>query len=358
MSDTLPLINVAQRDEFRNRTDNGGSSNTRGTVSPRASSTISELPVEAIGVEAGITHSYFCCVAERKYMYITITVFVLTALMYLSKQGITMYMSSLLNWVKSIGIWGNFMFILMFLLISFPIILAGYIPLTLGAGAIYGVAVGTFTVSIASTFGACVAFWICRVSARGWLEPRLRETNEFRFFFYLFQSKKYKMVSVLARLAPIPFGLQNSFFALTDISFKEYFLSTWIGLLPFQVIWTHLGTTLRNLHKISSGEFELDFWQKLSLFIQLVVAILLLVYFVILSRRMKDITATGRDGEDGEIDTTNNSKTSVDLTSTGASVSSSNNNNNSNSSSGSSPGIRRGGDIEMGFSPSSSTSAV
>jgi len=363
MSDTLPLINVAQRDEFRNRSvaDNGGNSTgSRGTVSPRSSSTI-ELPVEAIGVEPGVTHSYFCCVAERKYMYITITVFVLTALVYLSKQGVTMYMSSLLNWVKSIGIWGNFMFILMFLLISFPIILAGYIPLTLGAGAIYGVGVGTLTVSIASTFGACVSFWICRVSARGWLEPRLRETNEFRFFFYLFQSKKYKMVSVLARLAPIPFGLQNSFFALTDISFKEYFLSTWIGLLPFQVVWTHLGTTLRNLQKISSGEFELDFWQKMSLFIQLVVAILLLLYFVILSRRMQDITAvTGRDGEDSEMDTNNNNngKTSVDLSNTGGSMSSSSNNNSNSSSSGISPAIRRGGDIEMGFSPSSSTSAV
>jgi len=352
MSDTLPLIN--QRDEFRNRVvaDNSGgsSSSSRGAVPPRP--TISELPLESIGVDEGITHSYFCCVSERKYMYITITVFVLTALMYLSKQGVTMYMSSLLNWVKSIGIWGNFMFVLMFLLISFPLILAGYIPLTLGAGAIYGVAVGTITVSIASTFGACVAFWICRVSARGWLEPRLRETNEFRFFFYLFQSKKYKMVSVLARLAPIPFGLQNSFFALTDISFKEYFLSTWIGLLPFQVVWTHLGTTLRNLHKISSGEFELDFWQKMSIFIQLVVAILLLLYFVILSRRMKEVTAT-HDGED--IEGNNNSKTSVDLGS-GGSSGASGASGTSSSGNTNSPGLRR--DIEMGFSPSSSTSAV
>lgn len=93
-----------------------------------------------------------------------------------------------------------------FLSLSLSLLLSSPSPL--------GVTLGTVTVSIASTFGACVAFWICRVTARGWLEPKLRETNEFRFFFYLFQSKKYKMVSVLARLAPIPFGLQNSFFAV------------------------------------------------------------------------------------------------------------------------------------------------
>jgi uncharacterized membrane protein YdjX (TVP38/TMEM64 family) len=230
------------------------------------------------------------CVSEKKYFWGTVILAVLTVLFYISKQGITLYMSAMLNWVQSIGPWGNFMFVLMFLLISFPIVLAGYIPLTLGAGAIYGVILGTITVSIASTFGACVAFYICRVSARGWLEPKLKNTNEFRFFFFLFQSKKYKMVSVLARLAPIPFGLQNSFFAMTDISFKEYFLSTWIGLLPFQVVWTHLGTTLRNLQKIGTGEFELDFWQRLSLLIQLVVAILLVLYFLVLSRKMKEIT--------------------------------------------------------------------
>lgn len=279
---------------MRNRlVDNGSSSQVIVvTREPSIPNGTAPLSVESISQDENVNHSHLFCVSEKKYFWGTVTLVVLTILFYISKQGITLYMSALLNWVQSIGAWGNFMFVLMFLLISFPIILAGYIPLTLGAGAIYGVILGTITVSIASTFGACVAFYICRVSARGWLEPKLKNTNEFRFFFFLFQSKKYKMVSVLARLAPIPFGLQNSFFAMTDISFKEYFLSTWIGLLPFQVVWTHLGTTLRNLQKIGTGEFELDFWQRMSLLIQLVVAILLVLYFIVLSRKMKEITDT------------------------------------------------------------------
>jgi len=294
MSETITKGSTTPRgNEVRNKLLDNGSSSQVIIVQPTLEETLplnSELPAEVLGVDDNVKHNHVFCVSEKKYFWGTVILVVLTVLFYISKQGITLYMSAMLNWVKSIGVWGNFMFVLMFLLISFPVILAGYIPLTLGAGAIYGVLLGTVTVSVASTFGACVAFYICRVSARGWLEPKLKNTNEFRFFFFLFQSKKYKMVSVLARLAPIPFGLQNSFFAITDISFKEYFLSTWIGLLPFQVVWTHLGTTLRNLQKIGTGEFELDFWQRLSLFIQLVVAILLVIYFVILSRKMKELS--------------------------------------------------------------------
>jgi len=175
----------------------------------------------------------------------------------------------------------------MFLLVSFPIILGGYIPLTLGAGALYGVILGTITVSISSTFGACVAFWVCRNTFRDWAERTLRDTPQFRLFTRLLQSREHKLVSYLTRLSPIPFGLQNSFFALTDIPFRDYLISTWIGLLPFQVVWTQMGTTLRNLSKIGTADGELDFWQKLSVFIQVVVSVILMGYFYYISKKLK-----------------------------------------------------------------------
>jgi len=102
----------------------------------------------------------------------------------------------------------------------------------------------------------------------------------------MMQGKEQKFVSVLVRLSPIPFGLQNGFFALTDISFRDFFLSTWIGLLPFQVLWTHLGTTLRNLSKISSGEEGLTMWQQVSMASQVVMALALLIYFCHLSKKV------------------------------------------------------------------------
>lgn len=76
---------------------------------------------------------------------------------------------------------------------------------------------GTITVSISSTFGACVAFYACRAVGRKWLETKLKDATEFKTFQIMFQSRERKLISFLARLSPIPFGLQNSFFA---VSFK------------------------------------------------------------------------------------------------------------------------------------------
>jgi len=202
------------------------------------------------------------------------------------RYGLVAQISEFMAFIKSLGFWGNVIICICFFLISFPLILGAYIPLTLGSGAIYGVTIGTITVSIGSTVGGCLAFWICRVYTKEWLEQTLKERKEFRYFLAVMQGKDQKFVTLLARLSPLPFGLQNGFFALTDISFKDFFLSTWLGLLPYQVIWTHLGTTLRNLGKISSGEVELSLWQQISMVVQIAVSFVLVAYFWYMSRKL------------------------------------------------------------------------
>ena len=46
-----------------------------------------------------------------------------------------------LEWISSIGIWGNVLFVLIFLVVGFPFML-GYIPLAVGAGYLYGMVEG------------------------------------------------------------------------------------------------------------------------------------------------------------------------------------------------------------------------
>jgi len=233
--------------------------------------------------------------AYKRKLGISMTmIFVLLILLIVNQQGFVMFLTAYLTWVKNLGILGNIIFCIMFILISFPFILGGYTPLTLGAGAIYGIVIGTVTVSLGSTLGACLTFWVSRCIARKWVENKVKQSKEFQFFMLLLQGDNQWLVLFLARMAPIPFGLQNCFFALTNISFRNFILSTFIGLLPFQVVWTHLGTTLRHLGKITSGELEMSFWQKLSLFLQLVVVIALIAYFFVLSKKMKQKQSSGQ----------------------------------------------------------------
>jgi uncharacterized membrane protein YdjX (TVP38/TMEM64 family) len=66
-----------------------------------------------------------------------------------------------LQWISSIGLWGNVLFILVFLIVGFPFAL-GYVPMAVGAGYLYGMVHGTITVSIGALSGASLAFWLCR----------------------------------------------------------------------------------------------------------------------------------------------------------------------------------------------------
>eukprot|EP01117_Protostelium_nocturnum_P016745 TRINITY_DN6696_c0_g1_i1.p1 TRINITY_DN6696_c0_g1~~TRINITY_DN6696_c0_g1_i1.p1 ORF type:complete len:334 (+),score=83.43 TRINITY_DN6696_c0_g1_i1:217-1218(+) len=209
-------------------------------------------------------------------------------LVWLNQHGASVFMSNFLLWVESLGMWGNLMFSVMFIIISFPFILGGYTPLTLGAGALYGVIIGTITVSLSSMIGATVAFWACRSLGRDWFESKIKGREEFGFFMTLFaQTKDNKMIPILTRLSPIPFGLQNSFFAMTDISFAKYLISTWIGLLPFQIVWTYFGKTLATLSKATTGETSINGWQILTMVFQMLIMIFLIIYFWWQMRKMK-----------------------------------------------------------------------
>ena len=67
----------------------------------------------------------------------------------------------------------------------------------------------------------------------------------------LLESKKdaFQLV-LLSRLTPIPFGLQNSLFAVSTMSFDKYLQATCLGLFPCQVINVYLGSTLRSMEEV------------------------------------------------------------------------------------------------------------
>src|SRR3984893_8728432 len=52
--------------------------------------------------------------------------------------------------------------------------------ITLAAGSLFGVVVGTAVVSLASVTGATIAFWLGRTLARGLVENQLRGNRRFR----------------------------------------------------------------------------------------------------------------------------------------------------------------------------------
>ncbi|WP_333568151.1 TVP38/TMEM64 family protein [Sphingorhabdus sp.] len=114
--------------------------------------------------------------------------------------------------------------------------------MTLVAGALFGVLVGTIIVSFASTIGATLAFLSARFVLRDWVQgqfgERLRAIDdglEKDGAFYLFT----------LRLIPVfPFFVINLLMGLTRIKTRTFFWISQLGMLPATIVFVNAGTQI------------------------------------------------------------------------------------------------------------------
>jgi pyruvate/2-oxoglutarate dehydrogenase complex dihydrolipoamide dehydrogenase (E3) component/uncharacterized membrane protein YdjX (TVP38/TMEM64 family) len=127
--------------------------------------------------------------------------------------------------------------------------LPGAVPLTLAAGAIFGLLEGTLLVSFASTIGAMLAFLSSRLVFRESVErrfgERLKTINagiDKEGGFYLFA----------LRLVPVfPFFIINLLMGLTSLSVLTFYWVSQLGMLAGTVVYVNAGTQLAQLQSLS-----------------------------------------------------------------------------------------------------------
>ncbi len=127
--------------------------------------------------------------------------------------------------------------------------LPGAALLTLLAGALFGIWVGTLLVSFASSIGATLAFLCSRFLLRDWVQnrfaDRLKAINqgvEKDGAFYLFS----------LRLLPIfPFFIVNLLMGLTPIRTGVFYAVSQIGMLAGTLVYVNAGTQLAQLESLS-----------------------------------------------------------------------------------------------------------
>lgn len=135
--------------------------------------------------------------------------------------------------------------------------------LTMGAGFVFGVAVGTIIVSFASTLGATAAFLLGRTLMRDWVQEKVARNHKFHALDEKVRQQGFKIV-LLLRLSPVfPFNLLNYALGLTQVSFRDYVLASWIGMLPGTVMYVYLGSTLKSLSDLVAGNHEGEVAEKI-----------------------------------------------------------------------------------------------
>jgi len=162
------------------------------------------------------------------------------------------YLQPALDWIAGLGPLAPVLFILLYIL-ACVLFLPGSV-LTLGAGAVFGVVRGSIIVSIAATLGASAAFLIGRHFARKAIERRVSANPTFAAIDEAVAREGWRMV-LLTRLSPLfPFALLNYGFGITRVSFREYLLASWLGMMPGTVMYVYLGAVAGELATAGSGQ--------------------------------------------------------------------------------------------------------
>jgi len=129
--------------------------------------------------------------------------------------------------------------------VSFP----GAAVLTLLAGALFGIVVGTIVVSFASTIGATIAMLFSRYMFHDYVKEKLKKSYKKindgikkEGAFYLFT----------LRLVPIfPFFLINIAMGLTNMKLWTYYWISQIGMFAGTIVYVNAGSQLSNINSLS-----------------------------------------------------------------------------------------------------------
>ena len=159
--------------------------------------------------------------------------------------------NSFLAWVEGLGAWGP-------ILVSLAYIPATvfFVPgsaLTLGAGALFGVVIGTAAVSVGSVAGSTAAFLVGRYLARDWVAKKVEGNTKFRAVDEAVGRSGFKIV-LLTRLSPIfPYNLLGYMYGITRVKLSHYVLASWIGMLPGTVMYVYFGSLAGEVTKAATG---------------------------------------------------------------------------------------------------------
>lgn len=159
------------------------------------------------------------------------------------------WLRNALQWIDSLGSVGAVAFILLYIIATVAF-LPGSI-LTLGAGIVFGVVLGSFYVFIGATIGATAAFLVGRYFARGWVAKKIEGNKKFRAIDEAVGRAGLKIV-LLTRLSPIfPFNLLNYAYGITGVSLKDYVIGS-VGMIPGTIMYVYIGSLAGSLATVGT----------------------------------------------------------------------------------------------------------
>jgi len=188
------------------------------------------------------------------------------------------YIKYLLLSLEETNLWISFViFTLLFTVVSFPMTW-GYILLNVAAGYLYGILAGVLIIIVCALVGITIAHIIIRRFLSDFVMNRLAN-DSMKALLRVLDGKQGFRVVVLSRLTPIPFGLQNALFAISDLPIHHYILASMLGMLPTQAMHAYIGSTLRSMEEVVASSNN-NTAAYIIFSVQLLMAALLLAFVI------------------------------------------------------------------------------
>jgi uncharacterized membrane protein YdjX (TVP38/TMEM64 family) len=152
--------------------------------------------------------------------------------------------------VASLGVWAPIAFVSIYVIATLCLIPGSL--LTLGAGILFGVVLGSIYTFVGASLGAIAAFCVSRYVARKWIVTQIARDAKFQAVDQAVAQEGLKIV-LLSRLSPVfPFTWLNYAFGLSQLSFLDYAIGC-LGMIPATVMYVYIGSLLGDLAALVSG---------------------------------------------------------------------------------------------------------
>lgn len=143
----------------------------------------------------------------------------------------------IIEWINELGWLAPVLFLVLYCLAS--LMFLPTMVLTLAGGAIFGPVIGTILNLIGATFGAAFSFLITRHLMYDWFSKKRGE--KLNKLIAGVDQKGWVFVAFLRLFPIIPFNLVNYGLGVTGIKFRLYIITTFIFLIPAEIIYTYFG---------------------------------------------------------------------------------------------------------------------
>ena len=144
---------------------------------------------------------------------------------------------AVINWIHQWGYVAPLFFLMIYCFAT--VFFLPTMVLTLAGGALFGPVLGTFLNVLSATIGATLAFIMSRYWIRDWINAR--KNKSVNKVISEVENRGWQFVALVRLVPVIPFNLVNYALGLTQIKLTHYVITTFVFLIPLEIISTYSG---------------------------------------------------------------------------------------------------------------------